>query len=395
MTIAVVADGGFATSLLTESHQNEDRARGLVAQGGPLGDILSSSLLLDSRAEFRIATDWFAGPDTWTVRSMPPTALHPYSAADLESYAQTTQAWLQAWVDTGSNPFIHSYLYKARYPPCVQDAYLAATAYTHLRDHGQEVKPARKQMVHRIIEEKMRSLLEENAVPSDWSSLPDLAVSCFILPADPLEHIARVQSLLVYQLIGLFEDENVRLRRLAERYIPVLYLWMRCMVQCCASQADFLGECLTSPRRGLSRAANAVSSSSLAARPDCDELVWQTWILAECVRRTWVIISGVQAVYLMVQQEQQTGSFDVSCMGGMMVTTRKGPWEGDSAQEWLGICAAVNVGLVQMAEAHTLFSAPTTTTAAISSTTAKDPNEFIRFALLVGHGERQLSEWDL
>ena len=329
---------------------------------------------------------------------MPPTAAHPYSADDLEVYAQTTRAWLQAWVDTASNPFIHAHLYKTRYPPCVQDAYLAATTYTRLWD-GRGVTPARKQMVHRTVEEKMRSLLADNAVPSGWSSLPDLMPSCVALQPldDPLEHTARVHALLTYQLIGLFEDENVPLRRLAERHIPVLYLWMRCMVQCCARQAEFLGEWLTSPGSGRPSVADG-SPPSFTARPGGDELVWHSWVLAECVRRTWVVISGIQAVYVMVQgpQQHQNGLFDFpECMGGMMVTTRKGPWEADSAQEWLGICAAVNVGLVQMAEAHTLFSQRPPPIMTTTTSTMEKPNEFIKFALLVGHGERQLWEWGL
>ncbi|KAK8036391.1 hypothetical protein PG991_001528 [Apiospora marii] len=391
----------FLESLSSEERERECESAVVVQNGTDLGDIFLSTLLLDSRTEFRIATDWFAGPDTWTVRPMPPTAAHPYSAADLDVYAQTTRAWLQTWADTGSNPFIHPRLYQTRYPPCVQDAYLAATAHTHLLRDGRGVTPARKRMVHRTIEEKMRSLLEDNAVPSDWSSLSDLAPSCcFALQQqqtddDTLGHVARVHALLVYQLIGLFEDEDGRLRRLAERHIPVLYLWMRCMVQCCARQAEFLGECLTSSpsSSGRSRAVDG-SPPSFTARPGCGELVWHTWILAECVRRTWVVISGIQAVYLMVRQQKQNGLFDFpECMGGMMVTTRKGPWEAGSAQDWLGICAEVNVGLVQMAEAHTLFSTLDATTTTTSRT--KNPNEFIKFALLVGHGEHRLSEWGL
>ncbi|KAK8087548.1 hypothetical protein PG997_002509 [Apiospora hydei] len=292
-------------------------------------------------------------------------------------YVRPDHAGLAADVGRhGVEPFIHSHLYKTRYPPCVQDAYLAATSYLHLQDRGGEVTPARKQMVHHTIEEKVLSLLETNVVPSDCSSSPqDLTAS---LPLDdPLKHIARVHALLVYQLIGLFEEENVRLRRLAERHIPVLYLWMCSMVQCCARQTEFLGESVTA----FPKAADA--SSSFTARLSCDERIWQTWIMAECARRTWVVISGIQAVYLMVRHQSAL----ISCMGGMMVTTRKGPWDAASAQEWLRICSEVNVGLVQMAEAHHQFSS-STTAAAIGK--SKDPDEFIKFALLVGHGERKL-----
>ncbi|KAK8875304.1 Transcription factor gsfR2 [Apiospora arundinis] len=367
-------------------HANFEFFFGPLAYQGPSAAVQGagleiSSSFLDSETEFLVATNWFAGPDTWSACQMPPAAAHAYSTADLKSYARTTLDWLRTWIDTGSNPFIHSHLYRTRYPPCVQDAYLAATAYLQLRDGP--VTPARKQMVHRIIEEKMLSLLERNAVPSDWSSPQDLAAS-FGLPNDPLDHIARVHALMVYQLIGLFEREDTRLHHLAERHIPVLYLWMRCMVHC-ASKAAFLGECLTSPPRARPPATDAAAASMLA-RPGCDDLIWQTWIAAECMRRTWVIISGIQAVYLMVRHQDAF----IPCMGGMMVTTRKGPWEAASAQEWLRICSEVNVGLVQLAEAHTLFSSPTAAMGA-----AKNPDEFIKFALLVGHGERRLSEWDL
>ncbi|KAK7941627.1 uncharacterized protein PG986_014014 [Apiospora aurea] len=359
--------GGFFTV-------NEGGASSTLFQNGvDLDPGIASFLLLDSRAEFQLATAWFVGPDTWTACPMPPTvaAAHTYSQADLESYAQTTRAWLQTWVHTGSNPFIHSRLYKTRCPTCVQDAYLAATSCTS----GTGV------MVHRTIEEKMLSLLKISVVPSDRPSSPqDLTVS---LPLDdPLEHIARVHALLVYQLIGLFEEGNVRLCRLAERHIPVLYRWMCSMVQCCARQTEFLGESVTASPKA------ADASSSFTARLSCDERIWQTWIMAESARRTWVVISGIQAVYLMVRHQSAL----IPCMGGMMVTTRKGPWDAASAQEWLRICSEVNVGLVQMAEAHNQFS-PSTTAAAIGK--SKDPDEFIKFALLVGHGERKVSEWNL
>jgi hypothetical protein len=129
-----------------------------------------------------------------------------FTTLDLSRLLRQVVAWLTDWVEQGRNPFIHRQLYRYRMPLCVQDAFMSLSAYLSKTS-------ANENIIYRIIEDRVMQLVAEG-IPSLGASPQSV---------DTLEHLGRIEALLVYQCVGLY-DGNVRLRYLAEQHIPVLEL---------------------------------------------------------------------------------------------------------------------------------------------------------------------------
>jgi hypothetical protein len=279
---------------------------------------------------------------------------------DLKGFVATIFRWLAEWVEKGSNYFIHAVLYRTRFPHCVQDAYAALSCYFHKT-------PLNEQVAIRIIEDRAKSLIAEYSSPLEDT----INITLISIPLDPFEHIARVHALLIYQIIGLY-DGDIRLRHLAETYIPVLNGWMQEMIHH-ASRAACLGGYLASS--APEQALDGFSSSYSSQR---ENLLWHSWVLTESARRSWVVGSGVQAIFRAVQQRAM-----FPCQGGMMVTTRHGIWEAPSSVAWDKICSEVDVGLMQMADTERLFMDMVPT----------EVNEFTKAVLQMVFGKEKMERW--
>jgi len=309
----------------------------------------------------QIASSWFASTDTWKVRR-PESDQSPLSVADIRRNLKKIQLWLAEWVENGSNHFIHATLYQTRLPKCIQDAYTSLTCYLNKNE-------ANEQMVLRIVEERARQLVAEAGISCPDSS-EDIN-SRNSPPLDSFEHIARVHALMVYQAIGLY-DGDIRLRHLSERHIPILQTWMQEMVKT-ASQTPNIGR-------------SVLASSSEKPSADCNPsyithnegLLWYSWILAESIRRTWVIGSAIQIIFLFLRGGEAT-----PCQGGMMFTTRKGVWEAPSAVAWEKLCSETHVGLMQMAESDRLFA----------EVGPEEVNEFTKVILEMTFGRDRMERW--
>lgn len=283
----------------------------------------SSQCLFD----IAIASSWFASPETWTVGRFPKVEGVSFSIADLRRYIRRILQWLTQWVDKGSNEFIHPQLYSNRFPRSIQDAYMALSCYVRRTK-------VNEQIIFRTIEDRAKGLVDEytSSPTNPWPRL-----------TDPLENLARVQALLVYQVICLY-DGDIRLRHLAETHIPILTTWVHEMIEQ-VSQTPCLGLSLISPAHSQSSIDdyNQISSHS------CD-LLWYSYILSESTRRTRFIASSLQTIYAMIQMGQI-----FSCPGSVMFSTRKGIWEARSAREWEELCSEVSVGFVSLEESERLF----------------------------------------
>ncbi|KAK9366213.1 hypothetical protein V1509DRAFT_296927 [Lipomyces kononenkoae] len=308
----------------------------------------------------QLASSWFTSPETWEIGGFPSEG-NSFNNIELKRRIVKIRRWLRQWIEEGSNPFIHSQLYRTRFPRCVQDAYMTLSCYLHKT-------ASNEQIIFQIIEDRANLLLEEYGIPSTDSALENISTSSVTL--DALEHIARVQALLVYQVIGLY-DGDIRLRHLAERRIPVLKNWIQKMVDH-ASQAMCLGSSVIS-----STQEQAAGDFILSNVPSCENDLWYSWIVAESIRRTWVVASGVQVIYSTIQQGQMP-----PCKG-IMFTTRQGVWEAKSALAWEKLCSEVNVGLIQMAEADKLLieAAP------------EDVNDFAWEILEAKFGVERMERW--
>ncbi|KAL6809821.1 hypothetical protein V8C40DRAFT_153033 [Trichoderma camerunense] len=275
-------------------------------------------------------SDWFLSPETWKIEPYP-IHINPnmdlFSSSMLKSYVSVIQHWLKSWVVSGSNPFIHSHLYRTRFPACVQIAYTTLSAYINRTETNSEI-------ILRIIESQAKDLLIN----------PDISVNDALEPLDPLEQLARVHALMVYQIICLF-DGDIRSRHLAEGRSHILNRWVTQMVECASSSLYLLS--LTLDPLDLVETTSPVNPSSVNGGT---EHLWHTWILAESIRRTWLTATGLQALYLTLQQGW------AFCPGGMMFTTRRGVWEAKTAFAWERLCLETDIGFIQRFETEKLFT---------------------------------------
>ena len=242
----------------------------------------------------------------------------------------------------------------------LQEVYVILSSYIHRT-------PSNEHIVFRIIEEHAVTLVRDQNHVYQASTQPSIDEKIYP-PLDGLDHLARVQALLIHQMIGLY-DGDIRLRHVAEQHIPVLENWMQQMILH-AQQTVFLGASLIEH----SNTPDTILSSPLLPQ----NAVWHTWILAESIRRTWIVVSGIQAAYLIVKE----GQF-VPCQGGMMLTTRKGVWEAKSAAAWETICSEVNVGLVQMTDLNMIMA----------RVSPDEVNDFAKFVISITCSKESTRIW--
>lgn len=339
-TFSVGQDVSTFTSLLFAN--SPDLVRGSDAGLSPRLDLS----LAQSIAGAQPASSWFTSSEAWKVDPSPEVTGDALCIMDIKYHIQNIHRWLKQWVAKGSNPFIHTRLYQTRFPQCIQDAYMALSCYFSKTDLNEL-------MVFRIIEDRARRLVED-----------DLTGSLLGTPLDTHEHLARVQALSMYQAICLY-DGNIRLRHLAEGYIPVLNSWIRDMIDH-ASQAPCLGRMVMSSLY-----------EDTAIEPSSENLLWYSWILAESIRRTSMLAASIQSIYLI----HRDGT--ASCYGSMMFTTRQGAWDVDSAYAWEKMCSEVNVGFVQLAEAPSL----------LTKAAPDDVDEFAKTMLSIICGAGRVNRW--
>ncbi|KAK7415544.1 hypothetical protein QQX98_005790 [Neonectria punicea] len=259
---------------------------------------------------------WFLTPDAWRITPVETSNLAPVSNAMIQGHCDKTMTWLRQWIGTGSNPFIHSEIYRKSMPESVSDAFMALSTYLSKTDKTAE-------MVHRLIEKKVNKLVASQISGDE--------------ERNTIQDIGRVQSLLIYCIIRLF-DGDIRQRHFAERHLPILHDWTKEMLlnasRATSDDTLLFGNALTN------YSPQFTTEPSIPCQVSSEQLLWHAWILSESVRRTWCISMGIQASYELLK----TGSGP--CYGGVLVTTRKGVWDADTAFEWTKLCAEKSVGFV-------------------------------------------------
>ncbi|KAI1269738.1 hypothetical protein F5Y18DRAFT_414618 [Xylariaceae sp. FL1019] len=303
---------------------------------------------------------------TWKV-THPQRPCQAPSAADIQdmkSCIVELQQWLKVWVESGSNPFVHSHLYSERFPSSVQDAYLVLSAYIHKT-------PGNEFVIFRLIEDRARRLMVEHGEEVDEGAGVSTARPNSDLGS--LEHLARCHALLVYQTIGLY-DGDIRLRHISESRIPILDRWMSAVVAH-ASLASNLGGALSSP--SLEQRPPSPSSLLSPTSHTTAHSQWKTWILTESIRRTWVIAAGIQGVYQIMKNRRM----DTPCNGGMMFTTQRGVWEAGTALEWEKLC--VDIELMPLEEPDDV----------LAELTPGEINDFTKVVLQTAFGVERMRKW--
>ncbi|KAK1143600.1 hypothetical protein N8T08_006210 [Aspergillus melleus] len=262
---------------------------------------------------------WFLTRDSWAVQPLHIVHLSPTPVSAGWRYINRIRAWLADWTTGARNPLIHSRLYQARSPNSIQDAFTALSSY-------QSRTPRTEEFIYRILESRAASLV-------DGQSQSDTDLSCF-------EHVSRVQALIIYSTIRLF-DSDIRQRYLAEQQLPTLYSWSNIMLSRAAENSHLL---LQSSLEDV-----APGSTQPVSPIQQEEVLWRAWIRSESIRRTWLVAQMVHAVYLAMQGRS------VACPGGIMFTTRKGAWDAESAHSWMRLCAERDVGFLQRSCMNTVM----------------------------------------
>ncbi|KAI0400293.1 hypothetical protein F4802DRAFT_503901 [Xylaria palmicola] len=158
--------------------------------------------------------------------------------------------------------FIHPRLYQHHKPRCIVLCFAACVLY-------ESRTPTNRAMVMRALSDGARELVDAAATGP---------------PPTPAEKLARVQALLLYQVIRLF-DGDVALRAQGERDTALLRTWLAEL----RHLRDNLGD--------LARLGHA----SVREQPPVE---WEKWIFAECVRRTVLITYATLSLYELLKDPE-------------------------------------------------------------------------------------------
>lgn len=260
---------------------------------------------------------WFLAPATWEIDHRVPLHVSSDDVGFLRVQISGIRMWLRTWVATGGCPFIHPCLYGAapamddrpKMPSCVQVAFMAMSSYMNRTD-------ATTGLVLDAIDAQASQLLLQETVGAG-ANTPSL-----------LDQLARVHALVVYQVIGLF-DGNVRARHLADVRRTTLSRWSRQLLE---NMHQGAGGDVCTPFRNDGSTDVPAAELGLVSAPDT-ERTWHVWILAESIRRIWVVTSVIEAIYHTLKHGWSPMTGSLPC------TARHGLWQARSAAEWAACCA--------------------------------------------------------
>ncbi|KAF7562313.1 hypothetical protein G7046_g1831 [Stylonectria norvegica] len=296
---------------------------------------------------------WFLTEDAWKVSPVQTNQLTPISYASVQGHFDNTKKWLKDWISTGKNSWIHAELYSKGMPDCVQDAFMALSSYLSKTDKTAD-------MVNRMLEDKAKKLIASQEKE---------------LPHGILEDIGRVQSLLIYCIVRLF-DGNIRQRHFAERQLPVLLDWTKQMLLRTSIASNdgtlLLHNALTEFTPELT------STPPIPCHTSPSQLLWHAWILSESVRRTWGMSMMVQAGYELLK----TGNGP--CHGGVRTTTKRGIWDAESALTWMKLCSEGSVGFLHRNDTEALLTGA-----------ADEVDEFSLVIMELDFGKERMDAWRL
>ncbi|KAK4198038.1 hypothetical protein QBC40DRAFT_230808 [Triangularia verruculosa] len=299
---------------------------------------------------------WFLSPGSWHystpldahIMSLPPELEVSISQDSLPHFINKHQDWLRLWTKEGHSPLMHRHLYRDLMPECIRDAYTARAAYDLAGT------PAAKSLSLRIIQDRATDLIQ--CQPDFHSDLTGEENATSNMMLGTFAHLARTQALFVYEMTQLF-DGDIRARDQAESHMETLHRWACQMLESarldcttgkvfesCASSSSTgsspagSGDLLmrTNPGTGTSSntAVGAITPPSTTHNPfalplkPAPHTLWQVWVIAESVRRTYISACFVRSVYQTLKTEWST------CPGGALFTGLSGLWDAETGREW-------------------------------------------------------------
>ncbi|KAH7120457.1 hypothetical protein EDB81DRAFT_814263 [Dactylonectria macrodidyma] len=299
-----------------------------------------------------LTSSWFRHPGSWTI-SHTPSTIPCFSSAVFSDYSRNLEAWLCQWVANGHNPFIHRQLYAdSGLPQPMRDAYASITVHSSKTRHNEA-------MVYQIMEANAATLLDSHC-----------GVGTFL---DTRQHLARTQALLIHLALSLFSP-SIGARAQAERNIPTFMAWAEQLWEAASQDPDLSDN----PRVRDSESKlqeDAVADAMFDGDPA--PRLWRVWVLAESIRRTWVLGTMTMGVYLTQKQGW------CECNGGAKFTMRSDIWAAESALRW---SQAVR-------KQDPLFSMSLECGGLFANTKAAAVDEFARHLLTVMYGLERVESW--
>lgn len=279
-----------------------------ISGGLPQSTTVSSEALVNLRR----ASSWFLAPESWNVAfNEPPALTTQETEKSLKKYVEQVQSWMRQWVTEGHSPLHHREIYSSRMPRHTQDAYTAMTMYMGKTRETEAI-------VHRILENRVSQLIQDQDIVG--ASGGEEAMSVF-------DHLSRVQALLCYQLIRLF-DGDIRMRAQAEALIPTMTQWNKQMLEAVKDNLGRPERLLAASPFDTDQLRHIYSFGATTPSPSASKaILWHAWILAESVRRTWQT-NVVQEVYLYFKRSW------AECPGRLPTTMLKTLWDAPSAYAW-------------------------------------------------------------
>ncbi|KAL1592033.1 hypothetical protein SLS60_011625 [Paraconiothyrium brasiliense] len=300
-----------------------------------VADATHLALATDPRAE------WFTAPETFFIDHTPMPLPPNFKVLDLKEFVLIVDRWMKDWVMTGNNAFIHAQLYEGYFPSCLQIAFTTFSAYINKTT-------ATTEMVLRAVNDQATALISELDGNKPLSNV--------------LGNLAVVHALLAYQIIGLF-DGDIRSRHLAEERAPIVVALMdRIFEKASAALVE--------------QVATHQSSSTILESVSFDERLWRAWIISESLRRTWLIVRGINASYDGFKQGWAL------CYGDVMITTREGLWSANTASLWMEMCINRDVRFIGRIDAESLLKVP-----------PEEVDEFAKAVLGTRFGKERFMRW--
>ncbi|PVI02199.1 hypothetical protein DM02DRAFT_590015 [Periconia macrospinosa] len=299
-------------SAVTQEHLPLPYSTLMSGRGGVIDEnYLNTAATSENTLSTSATCPWFLGFDTWVMKhcDVTPTCS---TTLQLEPFISSVEEMLRNWVQNGQNSFVHHRLYSHGMPACIADAFTTLLSYM-------TCTPAVKDTILQIAEERAVKLVNQ---PAEALHTTTKTAGPYGGSGAALEiwmQLARVQALFVYEFIRLF-DGNIRVRASAELQLPILREWLSHLRE---TIQNFRGDELTSCATQGNGTQSQFDKDYTAATNQ-----WHLWILAECVRRSHLIIDAVANTYETMHKGW------AECSGAVMFTARAGLWEAQTATKW-------------------------------------------------------------
>ncbi|KAI1196822.1 hypothetical protein F5X97DRAFT_304067 [Nemania serpens] len=307
-------------------------------------------------------SDWFLRSDSWSVHEYDLAGFQPrVSLSHWKRYVKLVRGWLHQWVADGHCPFIHRRLYAENgLPSCLQDAYSTLAAYIGKTDNNEEI-------IMQLVENRANALLQQHESSVIAPSTESWGIPSSISATNNIfEHLARVQAFFIYQFIRLF-DGDIRHRAQAEQHNATLEQW-RTQLWEVAKFTAYLQQTLGGGSFACTHSYN-----------DCEPWarVWDAWVLAESIRRTWIVVNYTHSVYKTLRDGLG------SCPGSIAYTLRRGLWDAMTPAEWYRLANSQDPLFMRSDPPHMLFA----------KASPQDVNEFGLSIVSIMWDSRRIESW--